>query len=89
MTANEKDQYKRDIEQAAMPFGFAFSNYGCMCSGGQLIYTACHGNHRYELDVWHARGYWHLFQDRYKIGYGTTRESLINQIQKLWDLDNL
>ena len=88
MTANEKAQYKSEIESVGKTFGFTFSHHGCLCSGGQLIYAAVRGKHRYELDVWHARGYWHLYQGRVKVAYGTSSESLKIQIQQLWDLDN-
>lgn len=88
MTASEKEEYKRAIEGTAATYGFKFSRHGCMCSGGQLIYTASNGSHRYELNVWHARGFWHLYQGKTKIGFGTSPEALQTKIQQLWDLDN-
>lgn len=86
MTTEEKDQYKKDIESAANAYGFKFSRIGCVCSGSQLIYDTYHAGKHFELDVWHARGYWHLYEGTTKVSFGTDKIYLQQQIQKLWDL---
>lgn len=88
MSAADKEQYKKDIESILMQYGFRFSRIGCACSGSQLIYDTYHGGKHFELDMWHARGYWHLFLGTSKVAFGTNADYLKQEIQKLWDLYN-
>lgn len=85
MTAAEKIEYQKKIESAIESFGFAFSRIGCPCSGSQRIYNVTKGKTRFELHVWVSRGYWHLYNNKLKVSYGTNNEYLQQQIQQLWD----
>lgn len=88
MTQEERKAYKVSIEQVAMPFGFKFTGHGCMCTGGQLVYDSYIGRSHFRLGVWDARGYWHLYENNTKIGFGTEPTYLQSELQKLWDLLN-
>ena len=86
MTAEQKKEYQIGIEEVIAEYGFTFSRIGCPCSGSQRIYVATRGNARFELDVWIARGYWHLYEKKMKVSFGTNKQYLQQELSKLWDL---
>jgi len=87
MTQEQRNEYKMACERVALKYGFRFIGHGCMCSGGQLLYKA-YRKSTFQIAVWDARGYWHLYENRTKIGFGTDPAILEQQIQHLWDLDS-
>lgn len=86
MTSAEKIEYQKGIEETISVFGFVFSRVGCPCSGSQRIYTAILNKTRFELNVWSARGYWHLYEGKTKVSFGTNKQYLQQELSKLWDL---
>ena len=88
MTIEQRNEYKMAVERIALQFGFRFIGHGCMCSGGQLLYNAYRGRSTFQFANWDARGYWHLYENRYKIDYGTDPNRLEQKLQELWDISN-
>ena len=88
MTVEEKQRDQNGVESVISAFGFTYSRIGCPCSGSQRIYTAIRGKARFELNVWVSRGYWHLYEKKTKVSFGTNTEYLQQELSKLWDLYN-
>ena len=86
MTVEEKQQYQQAIESVIAEYGFVFSRIGCPCSGSQRIYTVSNGKARFTIELWVARRYWHIYESKMKVSYGTKPEYLQQELKRLWDL---
>lgn len=88
MTTEQSKEYKAAVERIALEYGFHYTGHGCMCSGGQLLYNTNRGRSTLQIAVWDRRGYWHLYENRTKIAFGTEPETLKNQLKQLWALSD-
>lgn len=84
----QRNAYKIEIEQVLLRFGFTFDGHGCMCEGNPLVYSCTRGKTTFRCKVFDARGFWHLFGNKDKIGFGTEPSYLQTELTKLWDLFN-